>query len=127
MTFAPGDIVQMYAPTVGYPKYHLCLGKNDAGTCCFVFLNSEDRGYAADIAFDCARFPMIPKSATNRSVVSISVIIPINDHQLTLYKAKKLGELPKDVAAEVRTFASTVKALSRPDKAFLIQCLEGLI
>jgi hypothetical protein len=123
MTFALGDVVSIYAPAVGYTKYHLCLGYNDTGICCFLYLNSWS-GYQADLSFDCARFPMIDPSTTGKTIVSLSLIVRYTARQLELYKAKKLGEIDKTVAAEIHTFSKTVKALSRPDKAFVNERLK---
>jgi hypothetical protein len=125
MTFSCGDIVEIFAPSVGYKKYHLCLGPNEAGILCFIFLNSEG-GYESNISFECSRFPMISPSTTGTTVASLSLIIRYNDKQLKLYNAKKLGDIPIDVAREISKFSETVKTLTRPEKVFVTASLKSM-
>jgi hypothetical protein len=125
MNFVAGDIVEIFAPTVGYKKYHLCLGQNEAGVLCFIFLNSKG-GYESNISFDCRRFPMIKVSDTGTTVASLSLVIMYNEKQLQLYKARKLGEISKDVAIEINDFAASVKTLTKPQKSFVCGRLKGI-
>jgi hypothetical protein len=125
MNFDLGDIVEIFAPSVGYKKYHLCLGRNEAEAPCFIFLNSEG-GYKSNIEFDCKRFPMIEPSDTGKTVASLSFIIRYNEKQLQLYKANKLGVIIKDVAKEIYEFSKTIKTLTKPEKAFMIERLKTL-
>lgn len=120
-----GDIVEVFAHSVGYKKYHLCLGRNEAETSCFIFLNSEG-GYESNIVFDCSRFKMIKPSDTGKTVASLSFIVRYNEKQLQLYKANTIGKIVNDVAKEIYEFSKTIKTLTKPEKAFMIDRLKTL-
>lgn len=124
MTFAVGDILHIDAPIVDHKKYHICLGANEYVVTLCLFLNSDD-GFEANVVFDCARFPMLPPSKTGLSVVSLSMLPRYNEKQLDLYKATKLGDLPKDVASEIAAACATIKTLSRVEKNFVIERLTA--
>jgi chromosome segregation and condensation protein ScpB len=67
---------------------------------------------------------MIKSSKTGKTVASLSSIIRYNQKQLQLYNANKLGEVANDVATEIYNFASTVKTLTKPEKAFVVGRLK---
>lgn len=113
------------APSVGYRKYHLCLGQNEAGVSLFLFLNS-DNGFAGDAVFDCARFPTIPASQTGESVVSFSMMPRFNSQQLDLYGATLHGTVSQDVAAELATHCAAIKTLTKTEKQFALAALLHL-
>ena len=119
MSFAPGDILALDSPVAGHKKYHLCLGENEHGVIICLFFNSE-AGFLDNQPFDCARFPMLPASGTGLTVAAYSLLPKYNPRQLSIFKAVKLGEIDKTVAAEMLAFASGIKSLSRPDKAYVL-------
>lgn len=124
MSFATGDILRIDAPIADHKKFHICLGDNEYVVTICLFLNSEDR-FEGNISFVCARLPMLPPSRTGLSVVSLSLLPRYTEKQLQLYRAEKIGELPKDVAAEIVEACRLVKTLSRPEKAFVIDRLSA--
>lgn len=126
MTFALGDILHIDAPIVEHKKYHICLGDNEHCVTLCLFLNSEG-GYEGNLVLDGARFPMLPESKTGKSVVSLSMIPRYTARQLELYKARKLGEIAKDVAAEIAAFCASAKTLTRAEKAFVIERLMAYV
>jgi len=126
MSFAPGDIVSALASVTGYRKYFLSLGVNDAGVDCLLYLNSEG-GFDGNLEFDCGRFPMIPPSDTGRTVLSLTGLARLNERQAKLFKAERLGEIDADLAREMLNHATTVKTLSRAEKAFVLERLALLV
>jgi len=122
MTFALGDILHIDAPIVDHKKYHICLGDNEHRVLLCLFINSDGR-FAGTVTFDDTRFPMLPRSKTGQSAVSLSLLPRYNAKQLVLFKARKLGVLPKDVATEIAVACSTVKTLTREEKRFVIDRL----
>jgi hypothetical protein len=125
LTPAAGDIVLVMAPSVGYRKYHLCLGQNEAGISLFLFLNS-DNGFAGDAVFDCTRFPTVPPSQTGESVVSFSMMPRFSSQQLALYGATLHGTLSQDVAAELVGHCAQVKTLTKYEKQLALAVLSSL-
>jgi len=121
-----GEIILVQAPMVGYRKYHLCLGPNEAGVFLFLYLNSEN-GFDGDAGFDCSRIPSLPPSKTGQSVVSFSMMPRFTQAQLDLYGMKPCGFIPKDVAEELVKHCSGVKTLSRPEKNFAMDALSAII
>lgn len=122
--FAVGDILLIDAPIVAHKKYHLCLGTNGGLATLCLYLNSENK-FEANIEFEGARFPMIPVSKTGLTVVSLTALPRYTDKQLALFKAKKVGELGKDVAAEIAAHCAKVKTLTRDEKTFVVSVLEA--
>ncbi len=122
--FAVGDILHIDAPLVEHRKYHICLGQNEHGVTICVFLNSDDR-YDDCVSFDTTRFPMLPASKTGRTAVSLSLQPRYTEHQLRLFRARKIGELAKDVAAELLGAAACAKSMTRPEKAHLVGALTS--
>ncbi|UTP39806.1 hypothetical protein M9M90_01125 [Phenylobacterium sp. LH3H17] len=123
MAFVPGDIISLDSPVAGHKKYHVCLGDNAHGVLVCLYLNSAG-GYLDNQPFDCLRFPMIPPSASGLTVVAYSMLPRYAHRQLTIFKAQKLGEIAKDVAAEMAAFVPGVKSLPKPDKAFVLGQLQ---
>jgi hypothetical protein len=79
MNFALGDIVEIYFPSVGYKKYQLVLGPNDAGGRTLYFLTlREDLNQILNLI--CQRFPMIKSSPTGKTVASLPLIIRYNEN-----------------------------------------------
>lgn len=128
MTFTPrcGEIVHVFAPSVGYRKYHICLGANAHGTFLFLFLNSEN-GYVGDCIFPCAEFPTVPVSDTGETVVSFSMLPRFTEAQLNLHGAQSFGFVAQPVAQKLRDFLDTTKTLSKPDKANVLTALDSLL
>ena len=114
------------APTVGYRKYHICLGVNEQGTYLFLFLNSEN-GYQGDCIFPCSEFPTLPLSKTGKSVVSFSMLPRFTGEKLTSLGAKVKGQVDKAVAQTLRKHLNTVRTLANPEKMFVAAALDSLI
>ncbi|MDQ3247116.1 MAG: hypothetical protein M3Q52_09570 [Pseudomonadota bacterium] len=119
-----GEIIFVMAPSVGYRKYHICLGANEHGTFLFLFLNS-DNGYANDCIFPCSDFPSLAPSSTRQSVVSFSMLPRFTTAQLDLHNAQSFGMIGKPVAQALRTHLESVKSLPRPDKKFAMAALDS--
>lgn len=120
-----GELVFVTAPSVGYRKYHLCLGPNAQGIYLFLFLNSEN-GFDGDCVFTCGDFPSIPASKTGESVVSFGMIPRFSQAQLDLYGAASFGTISKSVASTLKAHLPTVKTLTKSDKAFVDAALDAL-
>lgn len=116
----------MLAPTVGYRKYHICLGVNEQGTYLFLFLNSEN-DYQGDCIFPCSAFPTLPPSKTGQSVVSFSMLPRFTGERLTSLGAEVKGRVDKVVAQTLRTHLNTVRTLAKPEKRFVTAALDSLI
>lgn len=114
------------APSVGYRKYHICVGPNAQGTFLFLFLNSEN-GYENDCVFPCSAFPELKPSQTGESVVSFSLLPRFTSAQLQLHKAESVGMISITVAQKLRNELEMTKSFSRIDKIFLKAALDSLI
>jgi len=128
MTLVAGDVFELYPPTVNHKKYCLCLGQDEFGFTICMFLNSEHK-FERDLPYDCARFEMIPASDTNLTVVSLSNFLRFDDRRLRLYRAKHLGKIAADIAAEIVEFcqAGNAKGLNRAEKEFVISRLGQVV
>lgn len=118
-----GDIAICYAATVGYPKYHLCVcppSNSEAGL--FLFINSEG-GYEADFVLKNSDVPCIPENDTGLTIISCSMLIRLSEKQLTVYKAKKVGELDAEIVSQLREFIENSKTLTRNERQ---KCLDSL-
>lgn len=127
--FAVGEIVEIFAPTVGYVKYHLCIAAGEGGAHQFLFLNS-DPGFDGTYVVDCARVPCLPASPTGKTAFSLNMVPRYNDKQLQLYKGRKLGILDKGLAAELLAFASDIansKGLTRGERETVCGALQDFI
>ncbi len=121
--FQIGDIVRLYAPTVGKQKYHLCVCVGAAGAASrFLFLNSEEY-FEGIYVVDCTRVDCLPPSRTGKTVFSFNDIPRYNDKQLGLYQATRMGALPRDVAQELIPFVKTVEVLNRADRDMILSAL----
>lgn len=123
----PGDIVQIYAPSAGYPKYHICLSGCTADQAAkFLYINSETTGaFVDDRVFPNSSFPCIPPSPSGTSVVSCSAIVPVNRRQLGLFNARVIGRLDPSVARDLEKFVDGhVKSLRRAQKDFVLAALS---
>jgi hypothetical protein len=127
VSFSPqcGEIVFVLAPSVGYRKYHICLGPNEHGSFLFLFLNSDD-GFIGDCTFTCADFPAVPVSTTGLSVVSFSMVPRFTQAQLDLHGAQSFGPISKAVAATLVQHLAPIKTLTKPEKAFVTAALTSL-
>jgi hypothetical protein len=124
--FSVGDIVEMFSPQAGKKKYHVCICVNTGAAHQFIYLNS-DPSFEGTIAFDCARIPCLPQSDTGRSAFSFALMPRLNDRQLKLYKAKKLGVLDVSVAKEVLEFVATVKTITTAERKMVSAGLTAII
>lgn len=126
---APGDLIRILAPTVGYPKYHLCLeGVLPQSAARFLFLNS-DPGYQGTYDVPCARVPCLPPSQTGFTCFSFNMMPRFNARQLELYQATKMGVLDRVLAGELETFAlvpSNIEGLNSPERTLVRQVLALL-
>ena len=119
--------MQIFSPLARYKKYHLCITLDcSSGANRFLFLNSDD-AYADTYSVSCDRVPCIPASDTGVTAFSFSMIPRYSDAQLSLYQAKKLGEIEKDVAAELLKFVHTVKSLAKKDKELVRAAIAAMM
>lgn len=126
LMFSVGDIVKIYAPAAGYPKYHLCIAiGGDEEAFKFLFLNS-DPNFRDTYSVNCSRVPCIPISDTGVTAFSFSQIPRYTVRHLSIYNATKLGELDKNLAQELLEFIQGVKSLSRSEKQIVILALSSL-
>lgn len=124
--FAPGEVIEMYAPQVGYRKYLLCAcGSNPHAVLRFFYINSGS-GYEGDLVYDDHELPYLPKSPTGQSVISMSYLLIYSEKELKLYKAKKLGELNKKIIRDLLAALPTVRKLSRQDRNLAIDGLKAV-
>lgn len=122
--FEIGDIVSIYAPIAGHDKYHLCVRVGaDGAASQFMFLNS-DPSFAGCHAIACQRISCIPPSETGVTAFSFTIIPRYTDAQLKLYKAKKLGVLEPNVAAELLPIAERARGLNRLERDTVVAALK---
>jgi hypothetical protein len=125
--FSVGDIVEIFAPTAGHKKYHLCVCETDGNDVIrFLFINSHD-GFEADFPIVDSLLPCLPKSPTGQSVFCCNMIVIYSLKQLVLYKAVKLGEMDKQVAKDLLVHMQSTKALNQKEKVVVINALKSLI
>jgi hypothetical protein len=124
--FAIGDIVQIFAPQAGRNKYHLCIKAGDKDNATqFLYLNS-DPNFDQTYVVDCPRVPCLPPSETGKTAFTFALLPRYNAHQLTLYKAKKLGELDPALALELHKFAGMVTTLTAADRKVVLAALATI-
>ncbi|MCB1528245.1 MAG: hypothetical protein KDJ45_11140 [Hyphomicrobiaceae bacterium] len=127
MMFDVGDIVQIYAPTAGKNKYHLCVCcANVDGVEKFLFINSGS-GYKADFVVKDGEIDGLPKSPTGDSIISCSIVVRHNQQQLKLYKAKKLSVIKTTTAKKLILFISESNALPLRQREEIKLSLEKLV
>jgi hypothetical protein len=125
--FSVGDIVQIFAPQAGHKKFHLCvLVGLGGGASQFIYLNS-DPTFDQTYVVDCKRVPCLPVSKTGKTAFTFAILPRYNDRQLTLYRAKKLGELDPILARELRKFAESVTTLNSADRSTVLAALDLVI
>lgn len=124
--FDPGDIIEMFAPQVGYPKYHLCVcALNQNKVQRFFYINSGS-GYEGDFVYQDSDFQCLPPSPTGQSVVSCSYLLIYSEKEMGLYKARKLGTVEPKIVADLVAGLPKVRKLSPPDRALAIQGLQQI-
>ena len=126
--FEIGDVVHFRSPTVGKPKYHICLGPDEHGgpRLAFLFVNS-DGGFRGDCVLDDGDIPGLPVSRTEQSVVSFTNITRLGEKRLEHFDATKVGRISRTVAGTLLAFAKETKVLTRDEKAYVISALAKLI
>jgi hypothetical protein len=123
--FSVGDIVRIYDPTTGYPKYHLCIFEVDEhGVCQFLYINSG-QGYEGDFVVADTDIDCLPRSPTGDSVFSCNYLVRYNERQMKLYKAQKLSVLSSVLAVKLHNHIAKLKTLPRPQIALILQALEN--
>ncbi len=127
MSFAVGDLIELYSPSIGEKKYHVVLGKGgDAATVCLL-LTSEDR-FAGTVVFRDSAIPSLPRSETGLAVVSLAALLRYTDQQLKLYSARRLGTLPQAVIPRIGdACGSACKTLTQAQREFVRQQLQSLL
>ena len=124
--YVVGDIVTIFSPVAGYPKYHLCVCAVDHhGVTHFLYINSHD-GWEADFKIEGDAIDCLPKSRTGKSVISCNTIARYNEKQLVLFQAKKIGELPTSLLDSLISHVMANKALNRREKQVVLEGLESL-
>jgi hypothetical protein len=125
--FDVGDIVQIYAPTAGKKKYHLCVCcANEDGIEKFLFINSGD-GYEADFVVRDQDIDCLPQSPTGKSVISCSLVVRYTQRQLQLYKALRLGELDAAILTELNDFIAQSPALSKETREEVVTSIQAAL
>ena len=105
--YSVGSIVSIFAPSVGYVKYHLCIEKNDPPTASkFLWLNSDPK-FDGTYNVPCKRVPCIPPSKTGFTCFSFGIVLRYTDAQLSLFGFKVLGSIEKRLALELEAYALT--------------------
>lgn len=124
--FEAGDVVRFYSPTAGKEKFHLCLGCKDGDPVfAFLHLNSKS-GYRGDYVLEDGQIRGLPRSPTDQTVVSFSVIVRMGEPRLKKFAATKTGEIDSHLAGDLAAFAKTVGALTAAERAFVVGALEKL-
>jgi hypothetical protein len=122
--FEVGDIVEIFAPQAGHNKYHLCISIGaDGAAHQFLYLNS-DPAFEQTFVCDCKKIPCLPESKTGKTAFSFAILPRYNDHQLKLFKAKKLGVLDPALAVEVHKAASTATTMTGVERKIVLAALE---
>lgn len=92
----------------------------------FIYLNTDPDGASCNIK--CERVPCIKPSRSGLTCVSFSGILPrFTDIQIVKFKGRRLGVIAPDVAEELREFCKTARALTRPQRLSVEQCLVDII
>lgn len=128
--FGPGDVVSIYAPTTGYPKYHLCICTViENGVAQFLYLNSGSSGrtYESDYVLATEQVPCVPTSATGMTIVSCNALPKYTARHLQLYNAKRLGAFPKELIPGLLDFVRTCGALTRGEQRLIEASLSPLL
>ena len=121
--FVVGEIVQIYAPSAGKTKYHLCVClANAAGVTRFLFMNSGS-GYEGDFILKDAEVPCLPPSPTGESVISCSMVVRYSEKQLALYKAQSLGMLDDALLFQLKEFLRASTVLSKEERGPIVASL----
>ncbi len=124
--FKVGDVVRFYSPTASKEKFHLCLGHGESGPLfAFLHLNSGS-GYRGDCVLEDGQILGLPKSPTDKTVVSFSVIVKMGEQRLQKFAAVKTGAIDANVAGELAAFAKNVPTLTRDERAFVVAAFESL-
>jgi hypothetical protein len=124
--FEVGDVVRFFSPTAGKEKFHLCIGHHgDAPLLAFLHLNSS-AGYAGDCILDDGQIPGLPRSPTGKTVVSFSIVVRMGHERLQKFGAVRTGKIDGHLAGELASFAATVPALTRDERALVIAALNSL-
>jgi hypothetical protein len=109
-------------------RYHICVlscaGDDLAGI--FLYLNSRS-GFEGDFVLIDTEIPCLPRSATGKTIVSFAQPLRRTRHQLELFRAKKLGELPVLVARKLEPFARSVMTLNKRERQIILAALASLI
>jgi hypothetical protein len=125
MTFSSWDIVEIFAPSAGYDKYHICVEDATADVAGrFLYMNS-DSDYESDFPLKCSEIPCLPKSRTGLSVVSCNGLARYNTKQLKLYKAATLGNYPLKHRKPLLEFIENCRALPSGEKKIILAALKA--
>jgi len=124
--YGPGDIIEFFSATSGYPKYHLCVlscSNEIAGI--FLYLNSR-AGFDSDYVLDDSEIPCLPTSLTGKTIVSFSQPLRRTRHQLQLFEARKRGVLSPPVARKLEVFAKSVPTLTNRERTIVLDALAAI-
>lgn len=124
----PGDIVTIYAPQTGYPKYHLCISAPSSDVAAqFFFINSEDKGYEGVFVVPNKEVPCLPPCESGVTVFSFTQIPRFNKRQLNLYRAEVRGRISVNLAKKLLTEVRNTPVLTGKDRKTAIAALEYVI
>lgn len=121
------DVVRFNSFIAGKEKFHICIKLSEDGERnFFLFVNSEG-GFEGDLVLDDGEIPGLPKSRTGQSVVSFSQVIRMDDRQLNLAGAERVGEIDDHLVGDLLAFARSCRALSDYDKELVVHSLENVL
>ncbi|MCU4182673.1 hypothetical protein [Bosea sp. BH3] len=121
-----GAIYRIYAPSVGYEKYHLCVAIGiDGAAHQFLFLNS-DPNFLDTFVVNCTEIPCLPPSETGVTAISFSMVPRFNEKQLAIYKSTKMGTLSKEIAQRAAAFGASTKSLPKAQLAVVVSGLNSI-
>jgi hypothetical protein len=125
--FDVGDIVEIFAPSAGKKKYHLCVcALSEHSVIRFLFINSKD-GFEADLTLSDGAITCLPVSPTGKTVISCNMVTRYRMDQLKLFQARKLGVLDKQVGAQLAAHIAAGRALSNRDQMQIVAALNEFV
>lgn len=126
MAYSPGDIVLFESAVAGKMKFHLCICvAGDSGLHSFIFLNSEG-GFRDQFVIECTRIPGLQPSRTGRTVFDCPTVHNKTEDQLDRLRARKICELPKEVAIDFLPFAARITSMTNSHKRALMSMLKAI-
>jgi hypothetical protein len=122
-----GEIYEFYSAQAGYPKYHLCVREiSGVESACFLFLNSKP-GYKDSLVLVDTEIPGLRRSPTGFSIISCSMVLRANAHQLRVFSAKPVTKLPVEIARRLEAVIGRAKSLTADERRMILVALAMVI